>query len=131
MVTGFRVYGLEDKVAIVTGGGSGIGGGIAVELAKAGANVIVVDIQPKVAENMVNELRAIGRKAMKVIVDVQESEQVDNVVRRALQEFGTIDILVNNVGGLSGIDSQVPIWEMSEDLWDKVIRLNTRYFPMY
>jgi len=124
-----RVYGLKDKVAIVTGGGAGIGKGIVTELARAGASVAVVDIDNMTAERTVNEVRALGGKATKIIADVQESEQVDRIVRQTLNEFGTIDILVNNVGGLAGIVHQIPFWEMSEELWDKVIRLNTK--PLY
>ncbi len=58
--------------------------------------------------------------------DVQKSQQVDDVIKQTLRKFGSIDILVNNVGGLPGIDHKIPYWEMSEELWDTVIRLNTK-----
>jgi len=120
------VYGLRDKVAIVTGGGGGIGRGIVLELSKAGASVVIAEVDSEATKKTEDEVRRMGGKALGVVADVQQDDQVDHVVREALDAFGAVDVLVNNVGGLCGIERKISFWEMSEILWDKVIRLNTK-----
>lgn len=120
------VYGLEGKVAIVTGGSDGIGKGIALEMAKAGANIVIAARNPDRADAAADEIRAVGNKVLRVTADVQKSRQVDNVVKQTLQEFGTIDILVNNVGGMIGVTGDVPFMETSEDFFDGIININLK-----
>ncbi len=120
------VYGLKDKVAIVTGGGAGIGKGIALEMAKAGAGVVIAEMNSERAETTVNEIKAMGNRAFTVVTDVTRSEQVNNMVQQTLQEFGTIDILVNNVGGILGVKGGMPFLEASEDFWDSIININLK-----
>ncbi|MBO05991.1 MAG: hypothetical protein CMI58_03000 [Parcubacteria group bacterium] len=119
-------YGLENKVAIVTGGGAGIGKGIALELVKAGAVVAIAEIDSDLLDSTVNEIKTMGGRAYGFAGDMQEPEQVESLMEQTAREFGSIDVLVNNVGGLPGIERKIPFWEMDEELWDRVLRLNTK-----
>jgi NAD(P)-dependent dehydrogenase (short-subunit alcohol dehydrogenase family) len=90
---------LKDKIAIVTGGGAGIGRGICRCLAEEGADIAVVDIDRENAERAAVEITNLGRRATIVIADVTEKDTVSRAVTEILEFFGLIDILVNNVGG--------------------------------
>ena len=87
---------LNGKVAIVTGGGRGIGRAIALALTKEGADVAIVDL--RLAKNVVNAITKTGRRALAIEGDVTNSNDVDHAVEEALKYFGRIDILVNNAG---------------------------------
>lgn len=93
-----KEYSLEDKVAIVTGAGRGIGKGIALTLAEAGADVALAARTEEQLEGTAKEIRKLGRRSLVVPTDVLKREQVANAVARTLSEFGGIDILVNNAG---------------------------------
>ena len=121
-----KIYSLKGKTAIVTGGGAGIGKGIVLEMAKAGADIVIADINDKYADSTLNEVKAMGNKVEVFIGDVQKSEMVDKLIEFSFKEMGDIDILINNVGGLPGIKDSVPIWEMSEEMWDTILKLNTK-----
>jgi len=112
--------GLKGKVALVTGAGSQIGFGkaIALTLAKEGCDVIVNDINIEGAEKTAAEVRALGRKAMAIKADVRNRDEVNNMVKTALKEFGKIDILVNNAGA-PGIGPPT-----SEEVWDINVNIN-------
>ena len=92
---------LENKVAIVTGGGQGIGQGIVHCLAEEGAHVAVVDINGDSARKVADEVKLMGRKALAVAADLTDDSQVTRVVQNVMDFFGKTDILVNNVGGAS------------------------------
>jgi len=114
---------LKNKVALVTGSSSGIGRGIAIGLAKEGSNVIVnYNKREKEAKEVVQEIKGIGRDAISICADVSNKEQVTNMVNKGWEEFGKIDILVNN----SGIARAASIIEMEEDDWDKVLDVNLK-----
>jgi len=113
-------YQLTDQVAIVTGGGGGIGAGIALKLAEFGADVAVVDIVPERAEDIASKVRALGRRALAIAADCMDTEQVRAFVAHTEQELGRIDILVNNAGGVSGR----PFLEQSERSWRRHIDIN-------
>ncbi|MFC1966332.1 SDR family NAD(P)-dependent oxidoreductase [Chloroflexota bacterium] len=115
-------FSVEDKVAIVTGSGRGLGKGIALGLAEAGADIVVVARTVAEIEETAAEIRKIGRKALTVPADVRESDQVDNMVQKTLEEFGRIDILVNNAGG----SFRARALELSGNAWDAVIRVNLK-----
>ncbi|MDO8491680.1 MAG: 3-oxoacyl-ACP reductase family protein [Dehalococcoidia bacterium] len=121
---GLSSFALTDRVAIVTGAGQGIGRGIALGLAEAGADIVAAELEPSRAEQTAAEIRSRGRKALVVPADVRIASQVDNVVRRTLAEFGRIDVLVNNAGGLLGIVG--PLLETKEEDWDRGITLNLK-----
>ena len=89
---------LTRRVAVVTGGGSGIGRAIARRFAAEGAQVAVADLNRESAERVAAEIRADGGTAIGVPTDVAESAQVDALFARVLREWGTVDILANNAG---------------------------------
>ena len=114
---------LESKVTIVTGGGTGIGRGIALEFAKAGADVVVASRRLAVLEEVVREVRALGRRSLAVQTDISKNTDVDNLVQRVMGEFGSIDILVNNAGVYSSVST---IIELPEDEWDRVVDIDLK-----
>jgi NAD(P)-dependent dehydrogenase (short-subunit alcohol dehydrogenase family) len=111
---------LADRVAIVTGGGAGIGRGIALELARCGADVAVAEIDAGRARETAEEVRALGRAALELETDVMETEQVREAVRRTDARFGRLDIVVNNVGGVRARR----FLEQSERSWRRHIDMN-------
>jgi 3-oxoacyl-[acyl-carrier protein] reductase len=114
---------LENKVAIVTGGGRGIGRGISLAFAREGADVVVNYFRGKdEADEVVRNIRAIGRRAIAVQADVAVVEDVNHMVAMAMQEFGRIDILVSNSGWVKA----TPFLEMSVEEWDRGVAINLR-----
>jgi len=113
---------LEGRVAIVTGGGTGIGRGIALEFAKAGADVVVASRRLAVLEEVSREVTALGRRSLAVQTDISRKADVDNLVQRVMDEFGSIDILVNNAGTVV----REPLLKHSEQDWDTVLDTNLK-----
>ncbi len=113
---------LADRIAIVTGGGQGIGEGIALKLATEGANVVVVDQHEATAEASASRIRDLGRKALAFPVDVSSWDQVRAMVDRVAGEFGRIDILVNN----AGMNIRKMPQEITSQEWDEVLEVNLR-----
>jgi len=114
---------MKNKVALVTGGGSGIGRAACLEFARAGASVVVVDINIEAAEKTANEIRALGGPALSAQADVSQSAQVQAYVQQTLDQFGRIDYFFNN----AGIEGRVrPIAESDEADWDRVIGVNLK-----
>lgn len=87
---------LTGKVALVTGAGQGLGRGISLELARDGASIVVVEIDPTTGRRTASEVEAEGQRALAVVADVRKRDQVNAAVEAAVKTFGTIDILVNN-----------------------------------
>src|SRR5207247_3932090 len=113
---------LKGKVAIVTGGGSGIGRAIGVGLAGEGASVVVADIDSNSADAVAAELEELGSYALAATVDVSKSDQVDALVEAPVERFGRLDILINNAGRAArGFVSEMP-----DEAWDSVISVNLR-----
>lgn len=112
---------LEGQVAIVTGANSGIGKGVAIELAKEGAAVVVNWVfGEEAAEEVVAEIQANGGKAMHVKADVSQEDQVQAMFQTAIDTYGTVDILVNN----AGLQRDNAFWDMTLAEWQKVIDVN-------
>jgi NAD(P)-dependent dehydrogenase (short-subunit alcohol dehydrogenase family) len=111
---------LTDQVAIVTGGGGGIGRAIALAFASVGADVVIADIVAERCEETADRVRELGRKALAAPTDVMDTAQIHALIERAASEFGRIDILVNNAGGVS----PRPFIEQSERSWRRHIDLN-------
>jgi NAD(P)-dependent dehydrogenase (short-subunit alcohol dehydrogenase family) len=113
---------LAEKVAVVTGGGAGIGRAIALAMAREGADVLIPDIQIKNAEAVAGEIRALGRRAQAVRTDVSKEAEVQGAIAQAIREFGRIDILVNNAGINPGLG--LPFTRQVETDWDRVFHIN-------
>jgi len=113
-------YRLTDQVAIVTGGGGGIGRAIALTFAQAGADIVIADIVPERCEEAAERVRELGRSALAVPTDVAQTDQVHAMVAEADRRFGRVDILVNNAGGVG----RRPFLEQSEKSWRRHIDLN-------
>ena len=115
---------LNDKVAIVTGSGSGIGRGIALRFAREGASVIVTaNEHPERAEAVCAEIRQLGRRGLALQLDVRDSAAVERMAATVIDEFGRIDILVNNAGGGARERGRL-FHEASFDTFDYVIGKN-------
>ncbi len=113
---------LDNKSAVVTGAANGIGRAIALRFAEEGAHLVLVDIDQDGLASVVAQIAGAGGTAHAVVGDVTEEAPASRAVRSAIDRFGSLDILVNNVGG--GIPGR--IWEISPDDWDRVLRLNLR-----
>ena len=113
-------FSLQGKVAIITGSGRGIGKGIALAFAEAGADIVCVGRTLSAIEATAAEARRFGHKTVAIACDVTDSRQVESMVAQTIQEFGRIDILVNNAGG----STYCPAMKTSERRWDAVVRLN-------
>lgn len=114
------MYDLTGKSAIVTGGAMGIGRGITLALAKQGADVAIVDIAIEKAEETAAEVKALGRKSIAIKCDVTSQEQVNASVKKVIETYGKLDILVNNVGW----DKIIFFGQTTPDFWDKIIAIN-------
>ncbi|MBB6670788.1 SDR family NAD(P)-dependent oxidoreductase [Cohnella nanjingensis] len=113
---------LEDRVALVTGGGNGIGRAIAFALAEEGAIVVIADIDMTAAENVADRIRQNGSDGMAIEANVVRKVDIDRMLEAVAAAYGRLDILVNNVGGTI----RKPMIEFTEDEWDEVIDINLK-----
>jgi 7-alpha-hydroxysteroid dehydrogenase len=111
---------LDEKVAIVTGGGRGIGEGCALAFAEMGAHVVCAARTPEQIEAVAEKVRASGSRALAVPCDVMQTDQLEGLVERTAREFGRIDILVNNAGG----SPPKPALETSERMFERAFHFN-------
>ncbi len=114
-------FDLTGQTALVTGGAQGIGEGIVVRLARAGAEVAVADLAVDRAREVSERLAAEGAKAYPVALDVSKRESVEAAIAEVVERSGQLDILVNNAG-IAG--RAAPIWEQEDDDWSRVIEVN-------
>jgi len=115
--------GLKGKVAIVTGGASGMGAAISGSFVKEGANVVIADVNLDAAKKMAEKLSKGGAKAIAVKCDVSKKADADNLAAAAMKEFGKIDILVNNAGVIKQARFAD---ELTEEIWDFEMNVNAR-----
>ena len=113
--------GLDGRSVIVTGAGSGIGRATALAFAAEGARVVVADLNAEAAEGAVKEIEQAGGTAVAVTGDLSEQAVVDQVARTAVEQFGGVDVLVNNAGIM---DRMSALGEVSDAEWERVIRVN-------
>ena len=113
---------LLDKVAIVTGAGQGIGKGIALRLAREGADVVVAEYNPETAAGAAHEIKGTGRRVLAYPVDISDVGAVRRMVDDVVAEVGHIDILVNN----AGVVQTKPMMDLTEKDWDHVMDVNQR-----
>jgi len=111
---------LQNKVALVTGGGAGIGRAIAIDLAMHGADVMIVDRQS--ADAVVDEIKKFGRKVFAAQADVSSFDDSVRAVAVTLESLGRLDFLINN----AGINKDGVVWKMTEEQWDAVIDVNLK-----
>lgn len=110
---------LAAQVAIVTGGGSGIGAAVAHTLARLGARIVVADVSEAAAQHVASE---IGGAAIAVQADVTDASDAEKIVDTALKHFGSLDIAVNNAG--IGMPVKTPVDDISTELWHRVMSVN-------
>jgi 2-deoxy-D-gluconate 3-dehydrogenase len=114
------LFDLTGKSAIVTGTSTGLGLGMSSALASAGADILMVDRTS--LEDAAEQVRSLGRRVSTLVVDLSYMESIDKVVRTAIQDFGKIDIVVNN----AGIIRRTPAIDYSEKDWDEVMTVNAK-----
>jgi len=115
-------YDLSGAVAVITGGGRGIGKAIARALAAAGASVVVAGRSGPELEAVAGEIREAGGRALALVTDLTSSEQIEHLVEGTIGEFGRIDILVNN----AATSYLAPLLEFKEKHWDSIFNTNCR-----
>ncbi|HWP49381.1 MAG TPA: glucose 1-dehydrogenase [Candidatus Limnocylindrales bacterium] len=118
----FPSFDLNGRVALVTGGGRGIGRAIALALAHAGADVAISGRTTSQLQETAEDISKLGRKSLAVTADVSKLQDIENMVHTVVSEFGRLDILVNN----AGINKRVPSLEVTEELWDSIVDTNLK-----
>ncbi len=126
-------FSLEGRVAVVTGGGSGLGKAICHTFARAGADIVIAGRRPDPINETAADVREFGQRAIAISTDVTDSRQVDDLIEKAISEFSKVDILVNNAGIARGIEPSQwdtvqikvgPIWELTDDKWKRAMAVN-------
>ena len=113
-------FSLDGKTAIVTGGGTGIGKSIAIEFAKAGADVALCSRKMEHLEPVMKEIQRLGKRSFALAVDVRQEEQMQGMVERAVREWGRLDIMVNNAGASFRAKPE----DISINGWNTVVGIN-------
>lgn len=122
-----EIFNLTGKCIIVTGGAQGIGEGIALRLAEAGASIMIMDLEKDLAAKTVNKIKANGGKAEFIFSDIKNAANAENVIKTTVETFGHLDILVNN----AGIYPAIPALQINEQLWDNVFDTNLKGMFFY
>jgi len=122
MKGGMILFDLNNKNAFITGSAQGIGRGIALKLAKYGANIIAADINEDGLKKTINKIKEMERKTIPLKMDVSDKKQVNEGVKKALDEFKTIDILVN----CAGITNSSLLVDLKEEIWERVMDVNAK-----
>ncbi|MEQ6390673.1 3-oxoacyl-[acyl-carrier-protein] reductase [Bacillaceae bacterium S4-13-58] len=113
---------LENKVSIITGGGRGIGAATAEKFASEGAIVVVTDVNESDINKTVDEITTAGGKAIGIVSNVADREQVSELIQKVVDQYGRIDVVVNN----AGITADSTLVKMTEEQWDRVIDVNLK-----
>jgi NAD(P)-dependent dehydrogenase (short-subunit alcohol dehydrogenase family) len=114
--------GIDNKVAIITGSGGGIGGAIALRYAREGAKLALADVVAETATSRASEINAMGGDAFAIATDVTNKDSVRQMAHATLERWGRIDILVNVAGGAD----RKPVVEMTETDWDHIVNMNLK-----
>jgi glucose 1-dehydrogenase len=114
---------LDGKVAVVTGGNSGIGLAIVLALARAGASVVIDYVtHPEATEALEREVAALGEKSLGVDADVSRPAEIDRLIQAAVARFGRIDVMVNN----AGVETRTSVLDTTEEQYDRVLAINLK-----
>ena len=113
---------LEDKIAVVTGAGRGMGRAISLQLAEAGAHIAVSDINAQSVEDTASAVKELGRQSLAVPADMGNIDDIDRMIAQAKETFGRIDIMVNN----AGVTKYLYIMDVVEEDWDRIHRVNAK-----
>jgi NAD(P)-dependent dehydrogenase (short-subunit alcohol dehydrogenase family) len=117
-----ELFSLEGKVAVAVGAGGVLAGEMARGFAGAGADVVIVDLNPDAANARAEEIRQLGRKSLACRADVSKKADIQNALKETLETFGQVDILLN----AAGINSGTPFFEIEEAEWDRIINVDLR-----
>ncbi|HVN49015.1 MAG TPA: 2-dehydro-3-deoxy-D-gluconate 5-dehydrogenase KduD [Bacteroidota bacterium] len=115
-----NLFDLSGKTAIVTGASTGLGKGMALGFAEAGADLVLVDYVS--SDETVQEIQALGRKAVSIVANLMTTQPISSILEETIRTFGKVDILVNN----AGIIRRVPAIDFSEKDWDEVMAINSK-----
>lgn len=115
-----EMFNLKNKIAIVTGAGRGIGRDISLGLAEAGCHLVVCSRTESELNSLADEIRKLGSKVIVAKCDISKPEDIDNVIERTLDEFGKIDILINN----AGLTKKHPAEDFPLEDWNQIIQVN-------
>ncbi len=107
---------LTGKVAVVTGGGTGLGRAMSLALARAGADLVLAGRRVKPLQDTAAEIQKIGRRSLTVPTDIIKPEQVNRLMQAVIEQFGQIDILINNAGVVRGHEPK-PVWDVTDEEW--------------
>ncbi len=118
----YKKFNLDQKVAIVTGGGSGIGRALSLGLAEAGADVVPVGRTASKIEDTAKGIKDLGKKTMVIPTDVTVKEQVEELVNKVKTSFGSVDVLVN----CAGLNIKKPVLDLEVEDWEKVMEVNLK-----
>ncbi|MWV42429.1 glucose 1-dehydrogenase [Paenibacillus sp. HJL G12] len=112
---------LQDKVAVITGAGSGMGKEMALLFGREGAKLVLADISQATLDQVVAEVKDNGGSAVGVLANVAKEEDVQNMIDTAVNTYGSLDVLVNNAGIM---DKMTPVTDVTDELWERVISIN-------
>jgi NAD(P)-dependent dehydrogenase (short-subunit alcohol dehydrogenase family) len=115
---------LGNRVAVITGGSTGMGRGIALKFAEEGCSIIIADINESEAQKTLNDVSKKGKGAIFAPCDVTNNRQIQDMVNNAISKFGKIDILVNNAGGVAGPEGALN--DITEEQWNQSLDLNLK-----
>src|SRR4051794_35098813 len=114
---------LQGRVAVVTGGNSGIGQAIVLALAKAGANIVIdYVVHPEATEALERQIAALGSTAIGVAADVSKIDQLQGLIDQAVAKFGRVDVMVNN----AGVETRTSVLDTTEAQYDRVLSINLK-----
>ncbi|MBV46160.1 MAG: hypothetical protein CL900_02975 [Dehalococcoidia bacterium] len=112
----------EGKVALVTGGGRGIGKAAAMQFAEGGADIVIADIDPQTAKDTSEEISAVGRNSISISLDIGDISQIQSMLDEAVSKLGSVDILFNN----AGLTRHISFFDIEEKHWDQINRVNAK-----